>query len=232
MSLQSLRQMVLASNLIWRLSGISYSTAVVATHGRPTSWQGYLRECSAQMEILDRYIAMSKEILEFGCGIGGNLVSVGSKVQKGWGIDVNRGYIRIARRIALKANATNLTFIKYDGHKIPEVFFHRIDTAISIGVFERISKSKVYDLLLQLSNTLTTNGTLIVYLLSDRAKGSVFTQTLGDDAYTFWSDNEISSIPSFLEMDYIERISWPSNVNGHLQSNESYADVLVMRMPK
>jgi len=175
------------------MSGLTYKTAVIATHGRNVPAGEYVKECSAQMEFLRPYVNEGSRVLEFGSGIGGNLISIAPLIRSGLGIEINRGYIRIARRLINGLQINNLTFLDFDGQNLPYLS-ERPSVIFSIGVFERLVKPKAINLLEQLAALLGSNGSLAVYFLSERARDTTFTSRLGPEAYTFWSRGEIRGV--------------------------------------
>ena len=222
---------ILASKTVWRLTGATYTTAVMATHGRYVPISEYLDDCSTQMELLQGVMIGRKNVLEFGCGLGGNLLSISDNTIKGVGLDVNPGYLRIAKRIAKRCRISNVDFILYDGLDMSDILLDRPDLVFTIGVFERIPKEQVLTYLRWLSILLIPGGRLISYFLTDRARNSAFTRRLGDGSYVYWSSSELREIGTKLEMDLVEKISWPACPFIKGGSGESFADVLVLDKP-
>ena len=186
---------LLGSNIIWRASGFTYPTAVVATRGLYMSPEAYLQASRHQMEGLKPLLPTSR-ILEFGCGLGGNLLAIAPRIRIGYGLDVNNGYVRIARRLARQFRIENVHFSRYDGRAIPE--FGLLDLVISVGVFERLSPAAVRTYLQQLMNQTTPSGKLAMCFLMDRARGTAFSKRLGDTAYHFWTHDELQALASSL----------------------------------
>ena len=81
-------------------------------------------------------------VLEFGSGLGGNLISIHNFVERGVGVDINRFYVRKANKLAYRTRANNIKFTKYDGKA--ESLKGNFDSIFSIGVFKRIPKEEVY----------------------------------------------------------------------------------------
>ncbi len=184
---------ILSSKVIWRLTGLTYTTSVMATHGHYLSRQDYLLAGKREMSILSPYFDNEKKALEFGCGPGKNLFGIADKINYGFGIDLNGLYIKLARKLSNKYGIKNLEFIKYDGIKFPDL--NMVDTVFEKGVFERIPKSLVSYYVGQLKQKyLKDKGIMILYFLMERAKGTIFTQRLGDSAYVFWEDREIKEL--------------------------------------
>lgn len=168
-------------------------TAVIATHGSYVSKNEYLKVKRAQMnEFID--IIKNKSVLEFGCGPGGNLFSIKGDIQRGVGIDINPGYIKIANKLKVSNAIRNLDFLTYDGihFNLPDNFAPNV--IFSIGVFERIPKRLVIEYIKSFKGMLQPGDGIIVYFLSERARNSIFTKRLGNQAYVFWSEREITEI--------------------------------------
>jgi SAM-dependent methyltransferase len=185
---RGLRQL-LASRLVWKLTGLTYATAVIATRGGLRTPTEYIEESARQMRDACSSFQLNGQVLELGCGIGGNLVAISRVIRKGVGLDVNRGYLRIADYLAKKSESTNLDFVLYDGAVIP---FEQqsFDAVYSIGVFERLDRLRVQNLLSQLYGVTRANGTGMVFFLTDRARGTDFVKFIGEAAYVFWTDEQ------------------------------------------
>lgn len=132
---------ILGTKIVWKLTGITYTTSVIATHGHFLSRKDYLLAGKQEMSILLSYFSNSKIVMEFGCGPGKNLFGIADKIAYGFGIDINGLYIRLAKKLAVKYAIKNLRFIKYDGTQFPEI--GKVDIVLEKGVFERIPKSLV-----------------------------------------------------------------------------------------
>lgn len=183
-------QRLLRTEFVWKLSGISYTTAVVATKGHYISPVDYTDYCRNQTDVTLRgdLFGRSARVLEFGCGIGGNLFAISPRIREGVGLDVNRGYIRIARRLANRFGFRNLTFASYDGSTLPDL--GPFDLVFSLNVFERIPKARVRRYLEWMASALAKSGTLVALFLTSDARASQFTRSLGDSAYVFWDRGE------------------------------------------
>ena len=70
------------------------------------------------------------------------------------------------------------------------------DVIFEKGVFERINKNLVSLYIGKLVSYLNSDGFIIIYFLMERAKGTKFTRKLGDSAYTYYNQNEISNMLS------------------------------------
>src|SRR5579859_6952403 len=104
-------QKALRSTLVWRYSGVTYPTAVLATSGRLLSRSDYLAACQHQMDALRPFWFHRSRVLEFGSGLGGNLLSIAPYVGCGVGLDVNRWFTRLAKSLQRSTAATNLQFV-------------------------------------------------------------------------------------------------------------------------
>lgn len=183
---------ILSRNLTWRLSGLTYPTAVIATRGHYLGLSEYLEESRQQMALLPARPEKSSIVLEFGCGLGGNLVCLHKDIGRGFGIDVNRGFLRIARRIARRTGAANLNFISFSGDTLPELPVFNL--VFSIGVFERLPKNLVASYIEQLTNVLAPDGVMALYFLTERARGTSFTRRLGERSYYFWDEYDVQAL--------------------------------------
>ncbi len=203
----NLKKRILSSNFIWRLTGLTYRTAIIATHGTYVNVQKYIIEGKHGMLLLAKYFDSSKNVLEFGCGPGKNLFGISDKIKAGYGIDINSGYIRIANKIKNKYHIENLIFMKYNGTNFPNI--GKIDIILEKSVFERIPKEKVSFYIGNLKNSyLFSDGIMILFFLMERARNTIFTQRLGNEAYVFWSDSEIRDLLRKQNLSIIEIISW------------------------
>lgn len=207
MDLKLMYKKFLGSTFIWRLTGLTYCTAVIATHGAYVNKNDYLKCGIDEMSSLSKYFDKSKTVLEFGCGLGKNLFGVSENIKFGYGIDINGLYIQWANRLKNTYKISNLSFIKYDGVNFPSI--PPVDIIFEKGVFERLSKTKVRNYIKLLKEKyLKDNGFLILYFLMEKAKGTSFTKRLGDDAYVFWSDNEIGELLDELNLRITEVQEW------------------------
>ncbi len=202
-------QRIQGSTFAWRMSGISYRTAVIATkggYGPPTE---YLRWCrqdtlAAVGRTLSKGNAM--RVLEFGCGIGGNLIALCNEIREGVGLDVNKGYLRIARRLAEEMGCANLRFWSYDGQNLPGL--GTFDLEFSLNVFERVPKERVRRYLRWMAGSLVKGGVMVAFFLSTDARGTAFTRRLGDSAYVFWDRAEAEAAVQESGVQVVERLPW------------------------
>ena len=181
---------LLSSKIVWRLSGITYSTSIIATNGRFLSRDDYLLTGNREMAMLLNYFEKERIVLEFGCGPGKNLFGIADKIKFGFGLDINGLYIRLAKKLAKTYRIENISFLKYDGLTFPKL--GSVDIVFEKGVFERLPKLLVSQYISILKKEyLKERGIMILYFLMERAKGTKFTKRLGDLSYVFWEDREI-----------------------------------------
>jgi len=183
---------VLSSKFVWRLTGLTYTTAVIATNGSYLSKMRYVNTGKEEMKIFFSYLNKDKTVLEFGCGPGKNLFGIANLIRMGYGIDINALYIRLAENLAKKYNFNNLKFLKYDGLNFPDI--PDVDLVFEKGVFERIDKTLVKSYIEKLRGYLNENGVMILYFLMEKARATEFTRRLGDQAYFFWEHDEIQQV--------------------------------------
>lgn len=143
------------------------------------------------------YFPAGSTALDFGSGVGGNLLGLADRVSYGLGIDVNPLYIRWANSLAERAAARNISFNSYDGAHIPVQTgtFKRI---YSVGVFERIQRDRAGTLIRALLQHLDSEGLMLLGFLTERARGTWFTRRLGETAYTFWTERDVSNLTTGL----------------------------------
>ena len=136
-----------------------------------------------------------RRVLEFGSGLGGNLVALSSEFEQGIGLDVNRGFVRIAARLTSGQYREKIRFLWYDGKLVPR-FHDGFDVIFSIGVFERLARDVVERSVRDLASQLNPGGRLLLYFLSTRAAGQPLVERLGVQAYTLWTRQEIAGLLS------------------------------------
>ena len=186
-------QRLMRSDLVWRASGLTYPTAVAATNSRVRTVSDYLALTRGHMAPLLPYFPQGGTFLEFGSGLGGNLVAVSHLAKAAIGLDVNPGYVRISRRIARQAGVTNVTFQSYDGVNVPQLG-PQFDVVFSVGVFERLPHDRVGRYVSRLVSQLGGNGSAILYFLSPQAARTTFARRLGPKAYAPWDREEVLSL--------------------------------------
>lgn len=198
---------ILRTNFVWRLTGISYATAVVATRGRYRKLEDYIHDSRGRMQAFSGYLS-GKKVVEFGCGMGGNLISISPIIRFGVGIDINKRYVRLANRLRMARGITNLSFFTYDGEHVPIPRSFAPDVVFEIGVFERISKGKVIDYVKQLRMILEDNGVMILFFLVEHAKDLEFVTKLGERAYVYWTSHELEIIFEGMGLSILEVRDW------------------------
>ena len=199
---------MLSSNIAWRPTGLTYTTAVIATNGYYVKRDDLISLGRNENLSLLKYLSKEKLLLEFGSGIGKNLFAISSYIKTGYGIDINPFYCRIAMRLAQRYEINNVKFLHYDGETFPEL--PKFDIIYENGVFERLPKDRVRRYLNLLRNKLLLpEGLMILYFLSGNARNIGFTKRLGDESYVFWEKREIEEIVNKLHPDTIEVQEWP-----------------------
>jgi SAM-dependent methyltransferase len=200
-------QRLARSEVAWRISGLTYATAVRATHGQWVSPRLYLEECRTQMGSIAPYISNGARVLEYGCGLGGNLLAISPCIIQGSGVDLNPGFLRHARRLARQEGVSNISFsrITNEAETIPGQSF---DFSFTIGVFERLSRRTVEEIIRRMRRAMAPRGLVALYFLSERATHTSFTEQLGDGAYVFWSDAEILEILDQNGLQLVELFPW------------------------
>jgi SAM-dependent methyltransferase len=188
----SLLTNVLRSEFVWRASGAAYWSAVIATTGTYSAKRTYLQSFSDRIDQVRSYFPPSSCVLEFGTGLGGNLLALSSSVRAGYGIDVNKFYVKIAERLRRRQGSQNVMFVAYDGKNLPPLT--SVDAAFSFGVFERIPKSMVRDYIRQLSSIVKPGGWLLLYFLTESSKSRGFGGILGPEAYEYWNSEELEDL--------------------------------------
>ncbi|MEM3795529.1 MAG: methyltransferase domain-containing protein [Thermoprotei archaeon] len=221
-----IKERVLSSIFVWRLSGVSYRTSVIATHGFYVPKEKYLEETKNQMLPLLKYFNNIDRVLEFGCGIGGNLIGISDNIKEGLGIDINPLFIFQANKLKKMAGKKNIDFISYDGKKFP--MMGKFNSIYSIGVFERIPKNIVVSYIRSLKNYLYENGRMMIYFLSERAKGTIFTKRLGENAYVYWTRKEVEQLIKELNLEIEDYFPWYSNFQA-FEADKSVADMCIVR---
>lgn len=186
-------QRLLRTRLAWALSGLSYTSAVMATHGSVASREGYLQACRRQMSGFRPFYRSDSRVLEYGCGLGGNLIAIAPSIGVGSGLDVNPLYLWHARALSKRFGGSNLGFRwTFDGR--PLAAANSVDFAFSIGVFERLHSQIVSAAVRALFRALRPEGRLAAYFLTPRALNTAFSSRLGNGAYVCWSDDAIQSL--------------------------------------
>ena len=190
---------ILRSDFVWRLAGLTWYTAVRATRGRYLSKVDYLNESAEKTSALNLPLP-AKNVMEFGSGLGGNLISIAKSMELGIGIDINPLFVHKANRLSRKFNFNNLTFLSYDGSNFPSL--PKFDLIFSVNVFERIKKDIVLDLIPKIVSLGNEDCTYVLFFLNENAQRTEFTKLLGDDSYVYWSHDELLDLFS----KYVENV--------------------------
>jgi Methyltransferase domain len=215
---------VLRSEAVWALSGVTFPSAVYSTHGRVVTGSDYLSWCGNQMDRLLRGYGRPARALEFGSGVGGNLIAAAHRFDSGLGIDVNRLYLAWARGLARFKGVGNVRFEPYDGVTI-STRTAPFSLVFSIGVFERLPHSTVESYVHQLANLTDDIGTLALYFLMSEALDTNFVRRLGKAAYAPWTDGMVRSLAERLGLTVLESRPW-----AELPSQQGGGSLVVSRM--
>ena len=196
------------TDLVWRASGLSYPTAVIATKGWYLDEDGFIRNCRQEVGklLLSHLPATNKTALDFGCGIGGNLISIAPELTSGSGIDINPRFARIATHLAHRRGFTQLKFLGYDGVTLPDL--GKYGLIYSLNVFERIPKDRVRGYLQWMGRSLSPGGTMVIFFLSLRAVQTGFADRLGEGAYVFWTAEEAMEVMRSAGVSPEDPIEW------------------------
>ncbi|MCI4351791.1 MAG: class I SAM-dependent methyltransferase [Thermoplasmata archaeon] len=221
---------LLRTRIVWTLSGLTYPTAAYATKGRLLTQSQYLGICRDDMSRLAKHLPPHATILEFGCGLGGHLIAVDGSVDLGVGVDINRFFVRLARKMAFHAGAFHLRFVSYDGARVP-IIPGGVDVALAIGVFERIPRSLALNYLDQLSEQLKPGGRLLIHLLTERAHETTLFDRLGSEAYTPWSPSDMNDWLERSDMLVEEVIPWGFRPRSDGSGLSTVAEIHVLAKP-
>ena len=195
---------ILRSDFVWRLAGLTWYTAVRATRGHYLSKVDYLSESTEKTSALNLPLP-AKNVMEFGSGLGGNLISIAKSIKLGIGVDINPLFVHGAKRLSRKFNCNNLTFLSYDGSNFPSL--PKFDLIFSVNVFERIKKDVVRDLIPKIVSLGSEDCIFVIFFLNENAKETEFTKLLGNDAYVYWSHDELLGLFSKYDMN-VEISEW------------------------
>jgi SAM-dependent methyltransferase len=183
----------LRSELAWRLSGLTFPTAVAATNGRVRTLSEYLELTRSHMAPLLRWFPLGGTFLEFGSGLGGNLFAVAPRAKSAYGLDINPHYVRIAKGIARRLGLANVAFRSYNGVIVPAVG-PEFDVVFSMGVFERVPHDRAAGYVSGLVAQLRPGGSAVLYFLSPSALATTFVRRLGAEAYAPWNRGQVISL--------------------------------------
>lgn len=200
---------ILRSNFVWRISGINLYSAIYATKGSLQTLNSYLELCKGESDFIKPFLTKDSVVLEFGSGLGGNLLSMSEYIKEGYGIDINSRYVHLANKIKNKLNARNISFKSYDGNTFPD-FSNKFDIIFSMNVFERIPKRNVEFYIMNLERLMKDKGRMFLFFLNKSAINTTFVKRLGVDAYVFWSKQEISTLCESLGLRIEDIVLWKS----------------------
>ena len=198
---------LLRTRLAWRLSGLFWWSAVKATKGKVMDRAGYLEHCAGEIDTILPWVKPDDHVLEFGCGLGGNVHAVAGKAERVIGVDINPLYVRRARRV--NRDRDNCAFMAYDGGHLP--FYDGDFTLVySWAVFERLPKDRVAFYLGDFHRLLKPGGRTALYFLRKNALETGFSELLGDDIYVFWDPDELRDLHARENLSVLEIKEWPN----------------------
>ncbi len=200
-------QGLLRTRAAWRLSGLNYWSACIATKGKLMTRQALLAHCEKEMKLIRPVFNKDDVVVEFGCGLGGNMIAVSGDVHEVIGVDINPFYLWHARR--LSRHYPNCRFRLLDGKKLPFADAS-VDAVCSWAVFERIPKPSVTAYLREFSRILKSRGRSAVYLLRPEAKDTGFTRLLGESAYIYFDREEAQALMADSGFTIEQFIDWPT----------------------
>ncbi|MGB7124473.1 MAG: class I SAM-dependent methyltransferase [Thermoplasmata archaeon] len=168
-----------------------------------------------------------RRVLEFGCGLGGNLISMSRRFDVGLGVDINPGFVGIARRLARRENAQNVSFEVCGPYGPTDTA--RFNFIFSIGVFERLPTEVVRQCLSSLTRLMLPECAMATYFLTPSARGTAFTSLLGDGAYNYWSPEDVSSLAASCGLRIANAADWSSSFDDSPgQPGTSFARLYVL----
>ncbi|MCI4364105.1 MAG: class I SAM-dependent methyltransferase [Thermoplasmata archaeon] len=195
---------LLGSPALWRASGLLESAALFATGGSAGSIGEYVESMEKRWAPFDRWFTDAPRALDFGTGLGGNLLGLRGRLGTGLGIDLNPFYITRARRLAERYGARQLRFEAYDGVHLP--FEGPYDVILCTGTFERLRKPAVAAYVRRLALALAPNGRFLAYFLTAGARAQGFGRLLGQESYVFWAEEELAELLRSSGLELEERI--------------------------
>ena len=200
-------QRLLRHKLVWRLSGLTFASAVKATKGRVMSVAAYRAFCEGEIEFLYGHLQPVYALLEFGCGLGGNCAALSRRVGRVVGIDINPLFIRQARRVA--RDRPNCEFLSYAGGELP-LPDDEFDVVFCWAVFERIAKLQVEEYLREFRRVLKPGGLCVAYYLGEKSRETNFADLLGEEAYVYWQEPEVAELLERTGFEVEEWMDWPT----------------------
>ncbi len=202
-----LLQRLLRHKLVWRLSGLTFASAVKATKGRVMGMSAYRAFCELEIQFLYEHMEPDHVVAEFGCGLGGNCAAISRRAARVVGVDINPLFIRRARRVV--RDCSNCEFITYDGGDLP-LADESVDVLFCWAVFERIPKPQVEAYVREFRRVLKRGGLCVAYYLGEKAKATGFADLLGEGAYVYWHQPEVEDLLERTGFDVESWIEWPT----------------------
>jgi len=179
----------------------------MATKGKLMTRQALLAHCEEEMKLIRPIFKKDDVVVEFGCGLGGNMIAASGHVQEVIGIDINPFYIWHARRLSRRY--PNCRFKSFEGKKLPFADAS-VDAVYSWAVFERIPKPAVEAYLREFNRILKPQGRSAIYLLRPEAKETGFTRLLGEGAYIYFEREEVEALMANCGFTIEQFIGWPA----------------------
>ena len=201
-------QKLLQTRLAWRLSGLMYWSACLATKGKIMDKKSLLSHCENEIKFLFPHLQTTDKVLEFGCGMGGNVIAVSPHTAEVTGVDINPFFVKRARSLAKSAGRENCRFISYEGGRLP-FWDGEFDVVYTWAVFERIPKPMVAEYLRDFSRILKPGGRVSVYMLRKNAAETDFVDLLGDDIYVYFEKDEAEQFMKDAGFVVDEFVDWP-----------------------
>lgn len=202
-----LLQRLLRHRLVWRLSGLTFTSAVKATKGRVMGMSAYRAFCEREIQFLYEHLEPDHVVAEFGCGLGGNCAAISRRADRVVGVDINPLFIRQARRVA--CDCSNCEFTTYGGGDLP-LADESVDVLFCWAVFERIPKAQVEAYVHEFRRVLKRGGLCVAYYLGEKAKATGFADLLGEAAYLYWHQPEVQDLLERTGFDVESWIEWPT----------------------
>lgn len=109
-----------------------------------------------------------KTALDFGCGVGRNIVHLAPQFKSVTGLDISQGHLDRAKKVCEKMNITNVQF-----HKSYEEIesFGKFDLAFTVITLQHTPPPLMKSYIKQLLNMLNPGGFAFIHLPVGRAKG-------------------------------------------------------------
>jgi cyclopropane fatty-acyl-phospholipid synthase-like methyltransferase len=130
-------------------------------------------------------------------------------IREGIGIDINSGFLRIAKRLAARSGAENISFQLYDRDNFRPPA--GLELIISVGVFERLTKGEVGNYVSWFRQMVRGGGRVGLYFLAESATQTEFVRRLGPEAYFFWNPAEIRELMCSCDFRTDQVLPWGSS---------------------